>query len=735
MPTLFKTRFLLFLERGIAQDEDTLQAHDKKYHPRGFDQKHDHCSYRDKLKFGDRSDLLVSHRKQPKMGIPIPHNDSAFPKDIDKFTLQPNGTAIVEVDSQQFVFTPAGGASGAVKGRLPGKDGQMHTFFIKHPLGGSSAESVANEYLANTALRIAGLNAPDSGNYDANGVPLLVTKEIDNVIGNVGDVLDSDATPWEAKKKIRKQMRRAYPVHAWLYNTDLNRYGVLVDSDYNVHFVDNGSAFMFRGGGDLKDDSWQPQDPHRKPWRGGNFIDRENAAPDAVDSKGNPSGIEALYNNQRKRWRKYCGDFSPNQMLRKAAHIDFDRLLGFVKSYSGLSGAKKNGLPLNPGEMPSFEKWTKSLEKAAYDEWSLRHAANPTAAEDSVDLAKHDAKYHPNGFNPETDRCSVREEEYARMAKEDVIPGASGNFSPKTAREKLLAITPKKPGEIDFQGDPVFRVKGVANLKGEALLDKVFEKAEENLGGLERLVLDAARKVGGELKSRPLNQEGKRMKSRHRAKEKADRYFFFSADEGGDYSQLNDLIGATLVMEGDDYEGAIEAVSASLPEGCVIETVKPYMNSNLTGYRDCKLGIRFPNGGVGEVIIIEPEMNDAKFERGGHTVYEVGRVFSNYAYDDDGNVKNPEAAKSFEKLLCLSNMVYADAEAAPTAEDFRKAKNECRKLVADAFQNPADYGLPKEYFFGEKGERRKKTWGHVLENWADISPAAEGSPSKGKWSS
>ena len=67
------------------------------------------------------------------------------------------------------------------------------------------------------------------------------------------------------------------------------------------------------------------------------------------------------------------------------------------------------------------------------------------------------------------------------------------------------------------------------------------------------------------------------------------------------------------------------------------------------GYQDIKVSVRFPNGGIGEIIIAEDIMADAKENRGGHTCYEIRRQLEkNEAYDTDIEVS--DCADNLEKL-------------------------------------------------------------------------------------
>lgn len=53
-------------------------------------------------------------------------------------------------------------------------------------------------------------------------------------------------------------------------------------------------------------------------------------------------------------------------------------------------------------------------------------------------------------------------------------------------------------------------------------------------------------------------------------------------------------------------------------------------------YRDIKVSIRFPNGGVGEIIVTSKFYDDVKFNRGGHEAYEVIRTIeAKWPNEDD----------------------------------------------------------------------------------------------------
>ncbi|MGN1360539.1 MAG: hypothetical protein ACI4X9_08845 [Kiritimatiellia bacterium] len=67
-----------------------------------------------------------------------------------------------------------------------------------------------------------------------------------------------------------------------------------------------------------------------------------------------------------------------------------------------------------------------------------------------------------------------------------------------------------------------------------------------------------------------------------------------------------DLIGGTIVLKDTgDYSDAINRIKQTAESnGAKVVRVKPLnLKPDAKGYRDVKVSIRFPNGGVGEVII------------------------------------------------------------------------------------------------------------------------------------
>ncbi|MCI7699566.1 MAG: hypothetical protein MSQ05_09295 [Akkermansia sp.] len=234
----------------------------------------------------------------------------------------------------------------------------------------------------------------------------------------------------------------------------------------------------------------------------------------------------------------------------------------------------------------------------------------------------------------------------------------------KKAREEAAAMTPSlfamerrvrtsadaiREHVNGADADGKLRTHGLEGLSEDQALKRAFEQAGENLPLLEKLVKAAAEKLGGRAMMRPVNKEnGLATKKPSTARDKANR------DYGGKIERVVDLIGGTveLPMNG-DYAAAVETVQSMLPEGAEVAKVKKLgFTTDAPSYKDVKVSVRFPNGGIGEIIIVDAFVNDAKFNRGGHVIYEIVRELEPYKEN------NANVAKALEELKNLSSAVY-----------------------------------------------------------------------------
>lgn len=85
-------------------------------------------------------------------------------------------------------------------------------------------------------------------------------------------------------------------------------------------------------------------------------------------------------------------------------------------------------------------------------------------------------------------------------------------------------------------------------------------------------------------------------------------------------------------------------------------------------YRDIKVSIRFPNGGVGEIIVASKFYDDVKFNRGGHETYEVIRTIEAKWTNEDGIPR--ELKDVYSDFGSFSEMIYSRGS---SLEDIRMA--------------------------------------------------------------
>ena len=208
--------------------------------------------------------------------------------------------------------------------------------------------------------------------------------------------------------------------------------------------------------------------------------------------------------------------------------------------------------------------------------------------------------------------------------------------------------------------------------KGEPYGD-AYERFRTDV--VELLVQAAADKTGGKVMMRPANDEnGLATKKPSTAKDKANR------DYRGDISRVVDLIGGTCVMRADgDFYDAVKAIRKMLatPEfkGCSVAKVKKLgFETMAPQYRDIKVSVRFANGGIGEIILVEETINDAKFNRGGHDIYDIMRELDPLI---DGNEAATRAYSALEKLSAL---VY-QTDSVVDAESFAHSKSKASSAL------------------------------------------------------
>jgi predicted amidophosphoribosyltransferase/GNAT superfamily N-acetyltransferase len=148
-----------------------------------------------------------------------------------------------------------------------------------------------------------------------------------------------------------------------------------------------------------------------------------------------------------------------------------------------------------------------------------------------------------------------------------------------------------------------------------ASLDDLYAAAGEVMGGFYDTVKAIAQKAGIGFKTRT------GLKKRERVEKKT------SEEYNGDFNQVVDVAGATLILEeGQRFDDAIKAVKKSGLE--IVRLKNGYTAESMGGYRDIKLNIKLSNGVVGEIIVIEAEILRLKDEHG-HHIYKMIRDAGN----------------------------------------------------------------------------------------------------------
>ncbi len=236
----------------------------------------------------------------------------------------------------------------------------------------------------------------------------------------------------------------------------------------------------------------------------------------------------------------------------------------------------------------------------------------------------------------------------------EVVARVVGRDTGTWLGNSALALANVGPG-----GDGALRARGLDGLEPALALEKAYRQAEANAPRLAAAVETAARAAGGRARMRT------GPKGIARAAEKV------ANDYGGDASRLADLAGGTIVLpDGADFGEALKALKKALPEGAGVARVKKLrMGDDDVGYGDIKVSVRFPNGGLGEVILVSEYMDEAKHSRGGHLVYEIQRVLDKYKDLGDADVN--EALDAIDEL---SNALYARGPDAPDAAAFESMK-------------------------------------------------------------
>lgn len=216
---------------------------------------------------------------------------------------------------------------------------------------------MAEDWIADQAFRIAGLNAPDGTIRKHKGSVFKITEWSENTqpLGS-----GSAAT--------KGQLAEAYPLVALLYNIDASQNGdnIRVDGNNNLLFVDNGSSLGNRAQGGTN--SW--------------YINRDNA-----DSTKSKYGVAQLaQHNDQSLWSKALGiagvtgsygktvpSLTQDFILKEAAKYDMGKIARKIDNLAKLNVPYYDAI-----KYQNLIKWADSLDALSAKYKTNQQPSQPT---------------------------------------------------------------------------------------------------------------------------------------------------------------------------------------------------------------------------------------------------------------------------------------------------------------------------------------------------------------------
>lgn len=321
-------------------------------------------------------------------------------------------------------------------------------------------------------------------------------------------------------------------------------------------------------------------------------------------------------------------------------------------------------------------------------------------------LEAHDRKFHPNGYKP-GDTCKFREGLEAYSDLDDIGEAlnwqqSSRYLTPVHSSARLVKeILPSGKDDIAYGGKRIARATLPPNTDPNNKLEAMYALAEANIGTLAAIIQKTGKEAGCAISERPANQAYKNLpiKTWERAKQKSDTWHRDAQGNFGDYQQLNDLIGSTLILKDDDsYADVLEHLDNNVRKfGAQIAQVKPYnLTTGKPGYRDLKVTLRFPNGGLGEVILIEDYMNKQKNANYGHAAYEAARTFTGMIQCGDKSTETLQLKADVDEMM---NMLYERDASKIDDKKFAAQKKRIGEALRRIVQNPDSFmtKMPEDY--------------------------------------
>lgn len=252
--------------------------------------------------------------------------------------------------------------------------------------------------------------------------------------------------------------------------------------------------------------------------------------------------------------------------------------------------------------------------------------------------------------------------EHASGGREDrhETPEAQSEAKSKDAKAKAKA----KPGA----GDGLFDPSDVASLPRRTAQpvkswDELVTKATEGLVQYKEALGKVADTLGLKTDAKPADLEGDAaaggegylfvgsLKGEQRAKQKVE------SEYDGDYSQLRDMVRATIAVSSmDEIRAAVAAVEAA---GLTLAQ-KPndrFANPTPEGYRDLNTVVKLPNGMVAELQYHLKPITAAKAE--GHADYEISRTLqAKYGENAPSDAWSDEDHGEFHRAVQRQRQIY-----------------------------------------------------------------------------
>lgn len=337
------------------------------------------------------------------------------------------------------------------------------------------------------------------------------------------------------------------------------------------------------------------------------------------------------------------------------------------------------------------------------------HSGQPTRkSPKDQSLEEHDRKFHPNGYKP-GDTCTFREGLEAYSDADEI--GEALNWQQKLGGRYLSKVhssarfvkemLPSGKDDIAYGGKRVARATLPPNTDPNKKLEAMYALAEANIGTLSAIIQKTGKDYGCAISERPANQAYKNLpiKTWQRAMQKSDTWHRDVNGDFGDYQQLNDLIGSTLILkDNDSYADALEQLAINTRKfGAQIAQVKPFnLTTGKPGYRDLKVTLRFPNGGLGEVILIEDYMNKQKNANYGHAAYEAARTFNGMIQCGDTSTETLQLKADVDEMM---NMLYERDASKIDDKKFATQKQRIGEALRRIVQNPDSFmtKMPENY--------------------------------------